>query len=215
MSPPADITVKAYLVCYRAGYIGYILMLFGLAAGANLWAGYAYMATHHGELLFVTGLMSGLVTAGVQYMLATLLKPQLPDPFGVPGEDICGGDYHGLLPSLSVCLLYHFWVMCWTHELYLGLPRPSVMAVVRRLILLVGIPALVIWSFSSTWTNMAYGIALGMAGGMVTSSLIHLVLLPRMPEVSWVTRWCNAAYQPDLLRDYARQGEAGVAKQFL
>lgn len=184
--------------CYEAGMIGYVLAWAALGVGPGLWIGYTAIGRHYGELYFVLGALTGLVTVALQYMLTALYHP-LPSLATIT----CGDQYEGLMPSVSVALLYHFLVMARAHDLHLGQRMAWISTHLRAILFMVGVPAIVVWSHNATLINCVWGGLLGSLCGLVLSVTLIVGLAPRLPYANgWWFTVCNMGHQPDLLARY-------------
>jgi hypothetical protein len=148
---------------------------------------------------------TGLVTVMLQYVFALLYDPHPPVPYGfLPGSAFCGGKYHHLLPNLETALVYHYWVLVVAHELYLG-NRVTPWHRLRHVATLLFVPITLVLSNDSTTSNAFYGVALGLATGVVTSIVFLLVLVPRLPLVAPWLQLLSVNHLPAELDKYAAE----------
>jgi len=198
-------TVQTYVypICFRGGLFGWALTWLALSMGQGLWLGYAFLAFYLGELYFVMGASAGLVTVVIQFIFGTLYAPHMPSPFDPLSSTLCAGGYTGLLPSLAIAMLAEFWVICVLHDLHLHM-RTSWLAHLKRLLILIVVPIIVVWSYNATYLNALYGALLGLAIGQIVGSLLLLVWLPRFMDVARFFHSLNLTHRPDLLARHDR-----------
>jgi hypothetical protein len=197
----AGISVSA--TCYRGDFIGFLLYWLVGFFTARLWGGYAWYASRTGSLYFAIGSAMSMLTVAMQYCLAVLYDPHDPVPYSTLNLSTfeCRSEYGGLNPDLLTALIYHYWILGLSHELYIVKKMESPVATsLSSLAYLLGCPAIIFFNSNSSLLNLLFGALLGISCGLIACAVTTFVLVPRQGEVAEYTKY--AGYVNHALSDF-------------
>ena len=199
----AGISVSA--TCYRGDFIGFLLYWLVCFFTARLWGGYGWYANRTGSLYFLIGGALSMLTVTMQYCLAVLYDPQDPVPHSTLDLATfeCRSKYDGLNPDLLTALIYHYWILGFSHELYIikKIDSPVAMSL-SSLAYLLGCPAIIFFNSNSSLVNLLLGALLGISCGLIACAVTTFVLVPRQGAVAQYTTYVGYTERHDLLSDF-------------
>jgi hypothetical protein len=181
-------TSDALVFCYRGGFLGWLLVRLALLSPQAMWYGLAWFAARTHELYFWVLALSYWLSFGFHY-LSTAFLWSTTDKSNACGEPI---QTAGLL-RFEVVALYHYLVMAQLHELFHNIPFDWGVFI-RRIVVAVFVPAVLIWSDNTNWQFALAGCLLGVAGGALAAASASFYWMPRAPL--FLLWWTGSAATP-------------------
>lgn len=168
-------------ICYKAGFFGWVLVQAAIGVPRFLWAGLSWMSTVDTSLYWLLLASSWAFVIGAQYLAASfwLDKKQV-----TPSK--CNNN-RSAMPDLTMWLLAHYIVIIYTHEFAIG-ARPRWWAVLLRLVYLIGVPAILVWTQNTTIPFALAGAGFGVTSGLLCAVLLWTIWIPRLPEMENIIR---------------------------
>lgn len=166
----------AVLLCYKGGMLGWALVRTAVGLPALLWAGVSYSSTTERTLDWTLLAAGWPLVVALQYMAASFWLDRHAHT-ALPGLK-CNNDIRAM-PDLSMWLLAHYVVVMCVHEL-VAARWPGLWGHLRRLLYLVAVPAVLVWSGNTTVPYALAGAGFGAATGLICAALLVAVWLPRL-----------------------------------
>lgn len=202
MPPGPSISIS--VTCYRGGFVGFIAYFLVELLITRLWGGYAWYASRSGSLYFLMGSITSVLTPAVQYCLTVFYNSREPLPYGPIDLATfqCRSEYKGLYPDLLTALLYHFWILGLSHEIYLTEKMPRMAISLGSVGYLIVCPLIIYVTKNASLPNLAYGALIGTGNGLLCGALLAFIFVPMQQEMSEYTKWIGYASRTDVLSGF-------------
>jgi len=195
-------------LCYRSGFLGWLLLTFARFSAITAWAGFTWFSLHSKELLFILLSQSYWFSVALQYAVSSYILKWKPD------DTSCNNDPLGS-PPLLVWLLYHYMAIAVTFELLEKMPG-GFYGWIQRLIFALGIPAIWIYSGNATLVQSVYAALLGTFVGMFVTLDAYVFWDPHRRVIAkWAPmRWMGVVYHENIHDSYTVSSSSAERRVF-
>ncbi len=195
-------------LCYRSGFLGWLLLMFAKYSALTAWAGLTWFALHSKELFFLFLSQTYWFSIVAQYIVASyMLDVDPPNPS-------CNNNVLST-PPLVIWLLYHYISMAIVFELLERMPN-SIYGWLQRVALGLGIPAIWVYSGNSTILNALYAALIGSAIGVMFTVDAYIFWDSRRKTIcTWFPfTWFGFVYHPSIHDSYTVSTSKATRKVF-
>lgn len=167
----------AVLLCYRGGFLGWLAVWTAIGTPRFLWAGLSWMSSHSLDLYWLLLASGWLLVTALQFVVATFWLDRHEHT-----ALECNNDLRAM-PDLSVWLLLHYLATIGAHEFAYG-EWPGWWTLAWRVVYIVGVPGVLLWSRNTKWLYALAGAGFGLASGLLFAALLLVLWLPRIHDAN-------------------------------
>lgn len=197
-------------LCYRSGFLGWLLLTIARFSAITAWAGFTWFALHSKELFFILLSQSYWFSVALQYAVSSYIVKWKP------GEDVdCNNDTLAS-PPLLIWMLYHYISMSVVFELLERMPS-GWYGWIQRLFIAIGIPAIWIYSGNATIPQTVYAALLGTFIGSFIMLDAYVFWDPQRKVITrWAPlHWLGIVYHENIHDSYTVSSSSAERRVFL
>ncbi len=190
---------SVHAFCYPDGFFAWFLVFVAAWTPWSLWAGVTWFAANSREISILFFAKHYWISGALHYAVTNfMVRDSSP-----PHPECNVGD--GAVPPLLIWILYHYMTVLTLVELFYSIPIDRYTAL-RRVAMLIAVPAVWIWSQNSDLLNAVYAALFGTGVGLILgiSSLLYFVPLFSMLASERLLAWFHIVHHADLSHVYVQ-----------
>jgi hypothetical protein len=176
------------LLCYRGGFLGWLLVNAVISVPRFLWAGVGWVASYEAELYWWFLASGWFFVVAAHYTISSLWLDRHAE--SIADLPLCTNDLHAM-PCLTVWLTVHYLIVICTHD-FASRRWPTLYNTAWHLLYLIAVPVVLVWTRNTTALFALAGAGFGAASGLLFAATLLVVWLPALEDLNAAVRDAKA-----------------------